>query len=321
MSNPSILATIASEGLTQHKVYWFHDGSLVFRIQNHLFKVHRTLISRHSLFFASKIAKYSADDVVGSNVAKIADGMCIYMDVERDVSANDVEALLGHLYHDVPLGRNLPFQRVASVIRASSPNQLDFPNIHSVALESLEAMFTTYPESFSLLHPLHESLNLATKYKLPLVRKAVFYSLVTTTNFDIEERADKGPTVDPIEDHTCGILSESDAWLCRRLLAHIIDHFTPTLFTPATTAHMACTDVFADMWMPLVITPALADDGVYKPLETLERIKSIDWATKGLCASCLIEKRQEWTEEQYTVWRLISGWLEKLDAQTARKGT
>jgi hypothetical protein len=151
---------------------------------------------------------------------------------------------------------------------------------------------------------------------------------VTTTNFDTEERPEKSPTVDPSEEHrsipasethhTCGILSESDAWLCRRLLAHIIDHFTPILFTPATTAHMACTDVFADMWMPLVIKPALEDDGVYKPLETLERIKSIDWAMEGLCASCVIEKRQEWTKEQYTVWRLIDGWLETLDVQTVR---
>jgi hypothetical protein len=98
MSNPSIPATTACKGLTQHNVYWFHDGSLVFRIQNHLFKVHRTLISRHSRFFASKIEQHSEEDVVGS---KIAHGVCIYLEVERDVNANDVEALLGHLYHDV----------------------------------------------------------------------------------------------------------------------------------------------------------------------------------------------------------------------------
>ena len=101
MSNPSILATVACEGLIQHNIYWFHDGSLVFRIQNHLFKVHRTLITRHSRFFASEVPKYSEDDVVGCNVAKIEHGTCIYLEVERDVSANDVEALLGHLYHDV----------------------------------------------------------------------------------------------------------------------------------------------------------------------------------------------------------------------------
>jgi hypothetical protein len=35
-------------------------------------------------------------------------------------------------------------------------------------------MFPTYPESFSLPHPLHESLNLTTKYKLPLVSSAIF---------------------------------------------------------------------------------------------------------------------------------------------------
>ena len=30
-------------------------------------------------------------------------------------------------------------------------------------------MFPTYPESFSFPHPLHESLDLTTNYKLPLV--------------------------------------------------------------------------------------------------------------------------------------------------------
>ncbi len=89
----------------------------------------------------------------------------------------------------------------------------------------------------------------------------------------------------------------------------IIDHFTPILFTPPATSHMECTDVFADKWMPLVIQPALEDDGVYKPLETLERIKGINWIGEGLCVSCCDEKKTEWTEEQANVWDLIDTWL------------
>ena len=72
---------------------------------------------------------------------------------------------------------------------------------------------------------------------------------------------------------------------------------------------MACTDVFADTWMKLVIQPALDNDGVYKPLETLERMKSIDWDQEGLCPSCVMEKREEWSEEQRTVWKLMDSWL------------
>lgn len=105
------------------------------------------------------------------------------------------------------------------------------------------------------------------------------------------------------------ILNSEDAKRCRELMAHIIHHFTPILFTPAATPHMACTDVFADTWMTLVIQPALEDDGVYKPLETLQRMKTIDWAKEGLCELCVREKREEWTEEQRVVWARMDQWL------------
>ena len=72
---------------------------------------------------------------------------------------------------------------------------------------------------------------------------------------------------------------------------------------------MECTDVFADTWMTLVIQPAIADDGVYKPLETLQRMKEIDWASHGLCASCVVEKKEEWTDEQRRIWELMDGWI------------
>ena len=71
---------------------------------------------------------------------------------------------------------------------------------------------------------------------------------------------------------------------------------------------MACTDVFADQWMALVIQSAIAGDGVYKPLETLEQIKQIDWGAKGLCPACVREKREEWTKEQEDVWEKMDGW-------------
>ena len=72
---------------------------------------------------------------------------------------------------------------------------------------------------------------------------------------------------------------------------------------------MECTDVFAEMWGSMVILPAIEDNGVYKPLEMLGRLKEIDWAEHGLCASCVEEKRKEWTDEQVNVWNLMESWL------------
>jgi hypothetical protein len=90
----------------------------------------------------------------------------------------------------------------------------------------------------------------------------------------------------------------------------MMEHFTPILFTPATTPHMACTDVFADMWMSVVIQPALQNSGVYKPLETLQNIIDIDWGKLGLCLSCVTEKRAEWSREQECIWEKIDKWID-----------
>lgn len=97
-------------------------------------------------------------------------------------------------------------------------------------------------------------------------------------------------------------------------MTSLIDYFTPILFTPPATPHMACTDVFADTWMPLVIQPAIENDGVYKPLETLEEMKDIDWTKHGLCESCVREKYEEWTEEQGNIWLAMDKWLGLIDA-------
>ena len=104
-------------------------------------------------------------------------------------------------------------------------------------------------------------------------------------------------------------LAEFDVRLCENLMTRVIDHFTPILFTPATTPHMGCTDVFADTWMTCVISPAIESGGVYRPIETLERMRSLDWVKHGLCSACVEEKDKEWREEQENVWNMIERWL------------
>ena len=69
--------------------------------------------------------------------------------------------------------------------------------------------------------------------------------------------------------------------------------------------------------MDLVIQPAIENDGVYKPLETLQRIIEIDWAKEGLCSECVQEKRSEWQEEQQIVWSKLDDWLNLQGNQAA----
>jgi len=106
------------------------------------------------------------------------------------------------------------------------------------------------------------------------------------------------------------VLSLEDYQICMTLMSRIIEYFTPILFTPATSSHMDCTNFLAESWMSFVIQPAINDSEVYKPLESLDRIKNIDWVKHGLCESCAGEKREEWTNEQRTIWKMIDSWLE-----------
>ena len=83
--------------LRRHHRYWLDDGSLILRAQNDLYKVHRTLLERHSRLLSTIHA--SADLDKASNAV---DGMAVTsIPDELGVASTDVEILLEHLYHDV----------------------------------------------------------------------------------------------------------------------------------------------------------------------------------------------------------------------------
>lgn len=61
--------------------------------------------------------------------------------------------------------------------------------------------------------------------------------------------------------------------------------------------------------MPLVIQPALENNGLCRPLETLQTIMDLDWESHGLCKECVRDKREEWKKEQTAVWEKMDYWL------------
>jgi len=309
----------------RHPKFWLDDGSLIISVQDDIFKVHRTLLCRHS----PALTKWSTDESSHGSRIGATNGLdgCEVVLVPPEVAgrmrSEDMLALLEHLYHDVPLSVGTPFPRLASVLRVSSPRQLDFPAIYELAKDLIEKMFPSGPEPFQHPDCLEEALGLAVEYRIQSIQKGLYYSLVTTSDFDmnandthdppIPKSKIEGPSKDgqqpappPAPHHH---LSLEASRRCTSLMNSLISHFTPILFTPAATPHMACTDVFADTWMGLVIQPALECDGVYKPLETLEKMRTVDWRKEGLCESCVKEKREEWRGEQGDVWRRMDGWL------------
>ena len=76
----------------RHDKYWLDDGSMILRSQDILYKVHRTLLHRHSNLFRALSSCGHAQIIDGVEVTTIPE--------ELNVNSADVEALLEHLYHD-----------------------------------------------------------------------------------------------------------------------------------------------------------------------------------------------------------------------------
>ncbi|KAK0498396.1 hypothetical protein EDD18DRAFT_1157553 [Armillaria luteobubalina] len=309
MSRPADSSKVVDiSGKKRHPVFWFPDGLTILGLEDYLFRVHTTVLRRHSTYFSDIFENSLAVDEQSALSAGL-DG-CTFLDLDsRQISVVDLVSLLEHLYHDEPLLSSTDFSRIGSLLRITSKEQLDFPTFHKLARHKFTTLFPEGPVPYFRCDYSGEALALATRYQLEPLFKRLFYSVVTTAQFHEVRDGDSHPDAVKIT------ISTENGRRCEELMADLINHFTPILFTPPATSHMDCTDVFADKWMPLVIQPALEDDGVYKPLESLERIKLIDWRKEGLCASCVEDKKAEWTEEQETVWNLIDGWL-GLDGKT-----
>ena len=153
----------------------------------------------------------------------------------------------------------------------------------------------------------------------PQTKKALLYSVSTSTNFDPSSQYD--PSGPESHDNTTSAgaphpaLSPRTLRICHRLLASLIADFTPVLFTVGAASHMPCTEAVADYWMSDVITPALADGGVGRPLETLTHIASQPWKEWGVCDECVESKKEEWGDTAKDIWEKIGGWVEEAEKE------
>jgi hypothetical protein len=83
--------------------YWLEDGSLILLSRHNLYKVHKTLLLRHSPTLATWISQSHAvlPTIDPHFIPQFAG--CTLVKVPDDIGLRneDLEALLEHLYHDV----------------------------------------------------------------------------------------------------------------------------------------------------------------------------------------------------------------------------
>ena len=107
----SLTTTTEEEAIRNHPIYWFDDGSLVLDVEVQRFKVHHSLLSRHSKFFSDfslngqgvgeEVASRNGPSEFTVSLNHRAGTRHIVLQPKRQAVVGDVEALLGHFYHDV----------------------------------------------------------------------------------------------------------------------------------------------------------------------------------------------------------------------------
>lgn len=87
--------------LQKHPIYWFEDGSLVLHVKDVLFRVHRSLLERHSPYLAS-LTNTGPTLNLPPIIRETGDSVSYaLLGADRQINSRDVEALLEHMYHDL----------------------------------------------------------------------------------------------------------------------------------------------------------------------------------------------------------------------------
>lgn len=180
----------------QHAKYWFDDGSVIATIHRTLsnrnseedtvlFKLHSSLPVRRSAYFMfwlrSQRPRYRRRGASPSWYPY----WLAHIKGERPTwswrTGERIRVVAGTpipwyvlywwlnsspLPPHSPLSSKSPFSHVASILRVSSPSQLEFPSLHALVRSYLEAIFPSGPLPF--MHPDHleEALALMTAYDI-----------------------------------------------------------------------------------------------------------------------------------------------------------
>jgi len=226
-------------------------------------------------------------------------------------------------------GTSTPFQTLSNLLSISHESAEHFPEVHSRAREEILRRYPSEPRpaNYGNWRDVKDATKLCLRFGPREALKPLFYALITHGEFDDplpppSDSLASPPTSTPpgsspshpsstlpVSKLTDAQLEASIAHRCTTGIRSILDYFTPILFTPPPASHMGCTDKIAENWMNLVLQPALDNGGMYKPLETLEAMRNVEWERVGVCKGCVEEKRVEWEKEKEGVWVRLGEWV------------
>ncbi|KAJ3827135.1 hypothetical protein EV361DRAFT_147655 [Lentinula raphanica] len=311
--------------IQRHPTYWFEDGDTILHHKmlindDHesetLYRIHFSKLTSAGSpeFFKSSSQHVTnlSDDVLKVEFSKpmVVDTLdedisndlngCNYVVLDRKsaIDIQDLAHLLDHVYGERKLNAKSDLPRIISLVHITGPDQLNMPALHEEAkMHFVDSLPGNSQELACFQCECAErAMALAIRYDISQARKSLLYYLATQTHQELNVS---------IPSHIHNTISN----LSHSVSSNLISFFTPLLFTPPPTSHMECTDALAEHWMPLVISPAIDDSAMGKPLQTFEKMKNVNWTKYGICEDCVEDKKKEWSEEQDKVWELMDGWI------------
>ncbi|KAH8081297.1 hypothetical protein BXZ70DRAFT_632781 [Cristinia sonorae] len=254
---PAAASSRTTYTYTRHPDLWFTDGSIVLKADSVIFRVHMSILSRHSVFFRDMFSLPQPPQPSSSSCTQdeVLEGCPL---ITLQDSPDDLASLLVALYDGTIFGDNgrEDFKVVAGILRLSSKYMVD-----SLRAKALAHLTEAWPPTLKgwdaredrarsheqetgagrgLLYPSPiEVINLAREINAPGLLPSAFYDLSRYHYTQIFEPLEDDPLYP--RDPCRGQLSPSDMQklaLGKESSARFITSLIQSMSAPSPNAHM-----------------------------------------------------------------------------------
>jgi hypothetical protein len=100
--SPNLANGIEPQQLQRSDRFWFDDGSVLVSLVPSVYKIHKSILDRHSIKFASWLLD-AANPAARALLRALDDAEkipIIAIPGDQGIAVEDFETLLAHLYHD-----------------------------------------------------------------------------------------------------------------------------------------------------------------------------------------------------------------------------
>jgi hypothetical protein len=288
-----------------HPDFWYSDGSVILEVGNTKFKLHRTVLQRHSAYFFSLFQKEATYFEVEKGIPNAtipvyrvsettADDFATLLDLTENPMTYILEFVLKD--HPMPL--------LARILRAAYA--LSFGVERIWAGVTVEHMWppTLDRVTDKVIPYASIALELARTCRMHKIGKRASYELLRMPAF-----GQSTATASSGADADLGALPHAD-------LLHLLRAREQLCLIWAEVAGKAPAGFpclqgrVHTIWTELVHTSGIFAKGMIDPLMGLQKLIDIPWEDRGVCRKCVEVKVKEWTELRRKLWADLDVWME-----------